>query len=306
MDNYPFNIERWEHYKACQKKYIETGDCDPSYPVLKYLALKNKLDIEEKYWLAFIYSSCYNDATAWAMFKTLPKYTEITEQNLSLWWAKYKSRLDFTTDRAKVKNFNKVVPMFLSYKKLIGDNQEQKFKELSSYDNIYNYLGKIYYVGRFSLFLITEIIQILTDLSIEPTNLDLENADSSRNGLCFALGADNWVKTKLTKDQYIYLYKMLKKLLEETKIENPHLKITYWNIETSLCAYKKYYWKTRYIGFYLDRQLEGLKLAEQKFPKFQKDWNNIWEARNLFFDHTFLGELNDWRGIRKYMMGHSI
>jgi len=35
---------------------------------------------------------------------------------------------------------------------------------------------------------------------------------------------------------------------------------------------------------------------EKDFPYL--DWSMIWEARKKFFDKRFLGELNDWDGIR--------
>lgn len=315
MSPFPFNERRWKHYKLCQKKYIKTGDCDPSYPILKYVTQKHNLNIEQRYWLAFLYSSCYADATAWAMFKTLPEYKDINKLNLDTWWLEYKSKLLFCTDRAKVKNFNKLVPMLLSYKELIGDNQEQKFETLKgktpeeTYENVYKYLSKIYYVGRFSLFLITEIINVLTNFPMLPNSLDLIDAESCRNGLCYALGADEWItfhgkkKIELTKEQYEHLYKMLDKLVKESKEEYPDLNISYWNIETTLCAYKKYYWRTRYIGYYIDRQQTGIKHMERAMPELIGDWKLFWEARKKTLDNRYVGELHNWSGIRKGKMG---
>lgn len=318
MNNFPFNKKRWEHYKLCQKKYIETGDCDPAYPVLKYVANKHNLNIEERFWLAFLYSTCYASPTAWAMFVTMRKYIDIDKKFLDKWWNTYKSKLLFCTDRAKVKNFDKLVPMLLSYKELIGNNQERRFQLLQfhtpekTYETVYGYLSNIYYVGRFSLFLITEIINVLTGFPMRPNSLDLSNAESCRNGLCYAIGADNWIHFHgkegkdwkgLTKEQYDYLYKMLDRLVKESKAEYPNLDISYWNVETTLCAYKKYYWKTRYIGYYIDRQQAGLVAMEKNLPELSKDWNLFWEARKNTLDNRYLGELHNWNGIRKEKMG---
>ena len=318
MNNFPFNKKRWEHYKLCQKKYIEVGDCDPAYPILKYIANKHNLSIEERFWLAFLYSACYSSPTAWAMFNTMPKYNNITEFKLIKWWGTYKPYLLFCTDRAKVKNFDKLVPMLLSYKKLIGEDQQRMFQNLKgnipeeTYEKVYKYLGNIYYVGRFSLFLITEIINVLTDFPMTPNSLDLSNAESCRNGLCYAIGADNWIHFHgkegknwkgLTTEQYDYLYKILNRLVKESKVEYPNLNISYWNVETTLCAYKKYYWKSRYIGYYIDRQQTGLIAMERKMPELTKDWNLFWEARKATLDNRYLGELHNWVGIRKEKMG---
>lgn len=319
MSNFPFNAERWKHYKLCQKRYIQIGDCDPAYPVLKYLLQHtHPNNIEKAYWLAFLYSTCYAAPTAWVMLKTMPPYGAISENELENWWIKNKQRLLFTTDRSKVKNFDKFVPMVLSYKKLLGDHQQQKMEELKgitpeeTYNNVYKYFGQIYYVGRFSLFLITEVINVLTNYPMIPTGLDLTEAESCRNGLCYAIGADSWVhfhgaKGKgwagLSNDQYSYLYGMLNKLIVESKNGCPELDINYWNVETTLCAYKKYYWNTRYLGFYLDRQLAGLIEMAKRFPELGEDWKLFFEARRNLFDPNYLGELHNWTNIRKSKMG---
>ena len=318
MLTFPFNEKSWKHYKLCQRKYISTGDCDPAYPILRYLLQHNNYNIEDAYWLSFLYSTCYSTPTAWVMFKTLPAYKDITKEKLEAWWVINKSRLLFTTDRAKVKNFNKFVPMILSYKEIMGNSQADTMKKLrgktpeETYNNVYKYFNKIYYVGRFSLFLITEVINVLTDYPMRPTGLDLVDAESCRNGLCYALGLDDWVHFHgkqgknwkgLTKEQYDYLYKMLDKLVKESQTECPKLNINYWNVETTLCAYKKYYWKTRYIGFYLDRQLAGLIQTIKNYPELKNDWALFYRGRKELFDNNYLGELHGWASIRKHKMG---
>ncbi len=302
-----FNKKRWKHSKECCKLYISSGDCDPSYPVLKHLAQKYSLNKEDRYWLAILYSACYNDATAWAMFQTAPNYKEANEENLTRWWKAYKSRLIFTTDRLKVKSFNKLVPMLISYKKLLGSSQTEWFDKLLTpspeltYKNAYKALRDVYYVGRFSLFLLTEIIHVLTGLPMAPDKLDLRLAESCRNGLCYAISKEEWVKKALADEQYTYLHNMLLKLLLESQEDYPNIDVTYWSLETFLCAYKKYFWKKRYIGYYIDRQQNGLQAMKENLPEIQ--WGLFWEARKSCLDNRYLGELHGWSGIRKEKMG---
>ncbi len=94
-----------------------------------------------------------------------------------------------------------------------------------------------------------------------------------------------------------------KELFEGLRRKFPSVPTTYWNLETSLCAYKKLFFKTRYVGYYIDRQLEEL-VKMQKLAPIGADWNLLWHFRPEHFDHRAVGELNDWRGIRKERMGY--
>jgi len=302
MENDSIDKKRWEQYKNFHKNYTAVGDCDPAYPTLKYVADQLNYNMEERCLLAWVYSSCYNDVTAFYIFKNLYRTT-----NIDTWWKEYKPKLIFTTDRLKVKSFNKFPKMYKSYKQLVGDEQWATLSSyiipndpITSYNNLYKFADQFFYFGRFSLFLYLELLNYLTDIPISIDNLELEKAESCRNGLCYAIGKDKWIsKTKfpLTKEHYKTLYYYLHKVVEELQKELPHQKTTYWNVETSLCAYKKLFWESRYLGYYLDRSLANLHKQKEMLPEL--NLTIFWEARKKLFHKSFLGELNNWKEIRK-------
>ncbi|HRT03575.1 MAG TPA: hypothetical protein P5513_06510 [Candidatus Diapherotrites archaeon] len=50
----------------------------------------------------------YCGPTAYYMFSEFPDYKNVEIKEINDWWNDKKSKLLFQTDRAKVKNFNKV------------------------------------------------------------------------------------------------------------------------------------------------------------------------------------------------------
>jgi hypothetical protein len=310
---YSINKLRKEDYKEYHRKMMIMGDCDPAYPALNYLADRFELNMEQRYWIAWLYACCYCVPTVYYIYNEFPDYENVDTRRLDKWWKNNKQKTLFQTDRAKVKNFNKLVDMFESYRSYVSNSQQLCFESIitkdakESYDKVYNFAEQFHYFGRYSLFLYLESLYNLTNLPIRITGLNLVEAKSSRNGLCYALGVEDLVVHKdekiLSKEDYNFLTEELEKLVYELEIENPKLPITYWNVETSLCAYKKLYWKTRYLGYYIDRLQEEISKME-KLVQEGVDWSVMWDFRKEYFNNKYLGELQGWYGVRNNLMGH--
>jgi len=298
-----FRFSRWEGYKKYHVLMMRIGDCDPAYPALRYVADRFELTLEQRCWLAWLYAASYCAATAYYMISEFPDYENVDVRRLENWWAANKHRCLFQTDRLRVKTQDQFVRMFVSYRKMMGDSQVETWKRLlrpspgETYDAAYECMGKLYYFSRYSLFLFLEAVHRLTKFPMAPTGIDLRNAESCRNGLCYATHKDGWVKRPLTNDQWKYLHRRLKQLYRELKEEHASLPIDYWNIETSLCAYKKLFWRTRYLGYYIDRQMaEIIKMQSVEGV----DWSVLWDFRREFFHPALLGEVGGWRGPRPW------
>ena len=303
-----YRLNRWEGYKEYHRLMLEVGDCDPAYPAMRYLADRFELNLEQRYWLAWLYSISYCVPTAYYMLSEFPDYENVDNRRLEKWWNSNKSRCLFQTDRAKVKNFDKIVPMFLSYRQMMGDSQDRTYRKMllespeTSYNSVYASLSDLYYFGRYSLFLLLESVHEIAGLYIRPTGLNLKEAESCRNGLIYACGKDNWIQKKkhnqpIPEEGYRFLDAKLKQLYDELTSENRDLEITYWNIETTLCAYKKLFWNTRYFGYYIDRQMEEIITMQNKVRE-GVDWSVLWDFRREYFGRSMLGEYGGWRGVR--------
>lgn len=294
-----YREERWEGYKDYHLKMMLLGDCDPAYPALCYLADRFEFNEEQRYWIAWLYACCYCAATVYYIWSEFPDYENVDIKRLELWWKQNKGRLLFQTDRAKVKNFDLFPKMFLSYREHVGESQKGTFEGLlgrtpwETYENLYEFSSRFFYFGRYSLFLYLEAMNRLTGLPMEPTGLNLREAESCRNGLCYALGKDEWVKFhgkkgwSLKEEEWDYLQDMLQKLRVQLLAENQFLPSDFWNIETSLCAYKKLFWQKRYLGYYIDRQGVEINWMEEHVPE-GVDWSVLWDFRREFFHRSLL------------------
>jgi hypothetical protein len=192
----------------------------------------------------------------------------------------------------------------------MGKSQVETYKRFLEYEDlqeryekVFEFADQIYYFGRFTLFNYLEALSQLTNLKMEPTGLELENAESCRNGLCYACNKEEFVtlhgKKPIKPINYDYLYEKLEQLMTELR-EETNLPVSYWNVETALCAYKKLFWNTRYLGYYIDRQMKEILKLER--DTVGVDWKIMWDFRDEYFKAYFLGEDGGWQGIRKDLM----
>lgn len=200
----------------------EAKDIDPSNDCLRYISDRFELNIEQRYWLAFLFGTCYSATTVYYIYNEFPDFENVDVERLKRWWNENKQNTLFQTDRLRVKTQNKFVETFESYKNLIGDTtQENYFLSLKqptpqmTYDNCYEDLIGIKNFGRFTMFIYLEMINVLTGYDLEPTHLDLKNAESCRNGLVYHLGHNeldtHGTKKRLTPKQINYLQYHFKK-----------------------------------------------------------------------------------------------
>jgi hypothetical protein len=307
-----YREQRYEGFKDYYVKMMSIGDCDPGLPALRYIADRFELNDEQKYWLAFLYSICYNVPTAFFMYNEFPDYENVDTRRVAKWWAENKDKCLFTTDRIYVKSNNKVVPIIKSYQNLMGLSQKETFSRLlrgsspeQNYKLIYPLARKIYYMGRFAAFIYLEALNAITEIPIRPDTLELEQSESSRNGLLYALNLDEFITLHhqppiqpITKEVYRCLNLKLAQLQAELKAENPEIPANMWNIETALCAYKKLFWKDRYLGYYIDRQRIEIRKM-QRAVKEGVDWSVLWDFRREYFYFPFLAELGTCENYQK-------
>lgn len=275
-------------------------DIDPANDCLRYVSDRFELNIEQRYWLAFLYACCYSGTTVYYIYNEFPDFENVDEGRLQRWWDANKQKTVFQTDRLKVKSFNEFVNIFKSYKQLLnGLSQEEYFHSLKqpnrqmTYDNCYQDLMNIHYFGRFTMFIYLEMVNVLTGFDLEPTYLDLKNAESCRNGLVYSLEQyeldTHGTKKRLNKNQLGYLqyqFELIKEEIEQLDIEHKNI----WNIETTLCAYKKWKLGKRYVGYYIDRQRKEIEKM-QDLVQDGVNWQVLWDFRNETYEKKWLNEL---------------
>lgn len=290
-------------------------DWDPAYPSLRYLFRRFELNTEQKLWLSWLYGVTYCVPSLFYIYNEFPDFEKVTVSRLEKWHAANWRSLKYQTDRRYAKGH--LVEMFISYKKLLaGRTQEEMFRSLLTssdvvvnFHSVWNTLSNLHLFGRFSLFIYTETLKRCCLLPLDADTFFLREAESSRNGLCYALGRDKLIDSPISKSDYVVLEDQGNTLLEfihQLSLGLPyHLNpgteddytVDNFHYETVLCAYKGLFRGNRYLGYYIDRFQGEITTMETRIPN-GVCWRVLWEFRKEYFDNRLLGELNGRVGLK--------
>jgi len=304
---FPYENRVLEFFKYHDES-MKFKDVDPQNPLLDYICDRYELNIEQRLWIAFLTATCYCAPTVFYMYNEFPDFENIDFNRLERWWYANKDKTIFQSDCLWIRSRNQFVDVVKSYSELVGQGtQLMKYRELTgansmeTYNNAFKHFSKVKWFGRFRMFVYLEAVNVTTGIPLIPTELDLANAESSRNGLCFALGQDDLMnhfdKKKIDKESLQFLNAEFGKL--KTLIEKYRPNDNIWSIETTLCAYKKYKIKKRWIGYYLERQAKEIRELQSRV-KSGVDWSVLWDFRRETFDASLLSENYTDKKLNKY------
>ena len=236
---------------------LKNKDCDPALWLLSYLFERFEHNIEQKLWISWIYGTTYHLPTAWIIWNEFPDFELVDQTRLQNWNDENYKRLRYQTDTKW--NKGHLPAQFASYRRWVLHNnpdgtQRERFNELQrkSFGYIWQSVSRnMYKFGRYSTWFYLQTLKECVGLRLDPDDLkfaDYSGSRSHRNGLCFALGRDEWVNQKLNKSCIQYL--------EEQALQIQHdlgVGINLYQMETLLCSFKKVFRKTRgrYLGYYL-------------------------------------------------------
>jgi hypothetical protein len=273
------------------KSYI-TGDIDPAYPMLQYICDRFELNIEQRYWLAFLYGCCYCGPTVYYIYNEFPDYENVDVARLERWWYANKSKLLFQTDRLRIRSNDQFIPAFVSYRDFLQGKSQQNVMEYlawdktdktSNYDVMYHLLlAEIKYFGRYSMFLWLECLHRLTGIPIQPTGIDWKNANNCLNGLLLANNCPEIDKP--TAQDCTMADVLLNETMAEIVYAYPKYYTDIWSIETTLCAYYKYMHGKRFIGYYRDRQMDEINIMESRITS-GVCWDVLHDFRKEYQPH---------------------
>ena len=297
-----------QEYHRYHKYSLDSGDIDPSHKMLAYICDVYELNTEQRYWLAFVYSLTYSGASTFYVYNEFPDFDRVDENRLMSWWfERGRDTIIMQTDRRWIRSSNLFVPTVMSYKDDIQTSQEEFFERLiqgiedpeDAYDKVYQWANTLPNFGQFSLFLYLEALYTITDLRITPHDLDLDTAWSCRNGLVYAYDIMEYYTPNNTKMPENGRDRILE-CWEDLKRDMVPDQGTIWNLETTLCAYRKYKDnKSRYLGYYLDR--EAREIAKIQSKDSGCCWGVLWDYRRETYESQHLIEnylaREDWERL---------
>ena len=296
-------IQRKQDFINWYKWSLSIKDCDPAIFMTNYMFNRFEHNKEQKLWISWIYGTTYYLPTTWVIWNEFPDMELVGLERLREWNNNNYKRLRYQTDTKW--NKGHLPAQFESYKQWVGDrSQEQAFyrgfvegSPKLNFRNLYKEVKTNFHkFGRYSTWFYLQTLKQCCGFPIEPDSLMLEDYDGSRshrNGLCMALGKDDWCNKKLDVEQLAYLDAQSYLILQEVKQEFPNT--DYFDMETCLCSFKKLFREKRgrYLGYYLDRQAEEIKQCEID-GWVGIDWQPMWDARNETLNKKLLtNKIND-------------
>jgi len=291
---------------------VETDDCDPTLYMMNYIFDRFEFNLEQKYWMCWLYANTYNFATAFVIWNEFPDFHLVDMDRLKDWNNKNYKRLRYQVDT----NWNKghFPQMFESYRDWVGEgSQHDKFQSLltdqpaDNFDILWKEAKSWWKFGRYMAWFYLQTLKHCAGVPMEPSSLmfsDYEGSKSHRNGFCYAIGKDELVNVKLRVQQVIEFHNRGEDILTVTKQEYPHLinKVDYFAMETALCSFKKLFRTTegRYMGYYHDRQAQEIKQVE-KDGWIGINWTPLWQCRQENIDPKYLGGKIDKEKMKLYL-----
>lgn len=285
--------------------YHKNGDGDCNGQVLRCYAEEKGLTPQDCFDLAYFYSITYCCVSAIFLLENRGRIRE----NYEAFADEYKNKLMFQSDRKYVRMLDRFRGLLATWFFLL-DNHGQTFDDKFIKQNVISTKSalsvaeKWYYFSRFSAYLFLE------------TYCDIKGLESARaNGMSYEgdnmtfAGGLFYVYNLDADAEYVQrnhrlpidpdtFEAMVQDLQEKTKEYGADDSLV--KLETSLCAYEKFFKGTRYNGYYADRMLEEVvKLAS--VPEFDKACEEVLKARRKAIPDVYLGERHGWQGIRKEM-----
>lgn len=270
-------------------EYID-GACD--YCLLIPFAEEFNLSDDDRIYLAMLYGLCYSQTTVIRTYLKFPKLNEINKKDIEDWWVTNKNSLYFNPDKRRIKSTNQFAPSILQLKQMFGKDIEKNIIKCIgknySFETFYNFILKDWKnYGAMGAYLFFDAIYgLIPRLYKEPKSLDWKQRGATVvEGMAHYCYLDEQIKTKK------YNYKLFDK-----QVQNIHKKtgVPLIQIESTLCAYRKFFKETRYAGYYADRMLEECLKYQKYIPNV-----NLMKYRALTIPAQYRSELKGKKGIDK-------
>lgn len=296
-DLYPGDdLRRPEYRREVFLRFLEWSHRYRSFPggvhyVLPHIARELNLDLEQRYWLAWLNANTQNPVTSLLLLQQAPRL-EDWPRAVGFWRAHY-AALDWDTDRRYQKaRFEDAVR---GYAEAVSCGcftpQHKYFRVGFEWGAWWDRAFALPTMGRLSTWSYLEYLRTLLGASAVPDAdtlmlEDIPGSRSHRNGLALVLGRDDLIVDKQLgtgKTDKIYTPAVLEELgwgafmLFGEAMQRIGPEANSLAFESALCTYKSWHKPNRrYPGVYNDMLYNRLVSAENRWGK---RFGVIWDAR---------------------------
>lgn len=254
------------------------------------------LSESERVWLAYLYGLSYSCTTAIRLFQVVSNPLHIDIVSLKKFWRSEKDTLWFNPDRRYVKNNDQVIPSMLCISQIADEcDGLDRWVVASSangqdFNNLYRSVIKQWdFFGPMGAYLFFDALYgLCPSLYVDPDHLDWKHSGKTVvEGMAHMMYQDELIETReFPLKAYNAAVNRLQKSSGQPKVI----------IESTLCAFRKLFKGTRYMGYYADRMLEECVYVDSLNAV---DVIDVWELRKRSIPKPLRGEDNGWSGIRK-------
>lgn len=278
---------------------LETEDCDSALFMTNYFFDRFEYNNEQRLWLTWIYGTTYYWPTAYVIWNEFPDMELVGIDRLTDWNNSNYSRLRYQTDTKW--NKGHLAEQFISYKEFVGDRSQREAlthnfvgDPIKDFYSLWETVNSWHKFGRYTSWFYIQTLKQCCNIPVDVDSLwlhDYSGSRSHRNGLCYAVGKEEWIDQKLDKSQIDFLESKGRELRERTIEKYPHVAhlADFFAMETALCSFKKLFRRKsgRYLSYYLDRQAEEIRKVEADNWE-GIDWTPMWQARSETVDAKYL------------------
>ena len=261
---------------------LKTYDCDPALYVMRYLFHRFEFNVEQRYWLCWLYANTYHLPTAWVMWNEFPDFENVDLDRLYLWERGNKQRLPYQKDQKWLRG--RLAENFAAYQAevtSVGSQAAYWQAYRNDFDSAWSKLlsQRFPRFGRYTAWFYLQALNVCCGHNFQPEHMFLA-ADSSkqpRTGLMLASGLQEADIASMNK----FALELVQAAVLLTTGENLPVQPDLFSLETSLCAWSKMPRgapKGRYLGYYLDRMADDIR-STAKHQWSGIHWGALWEAR---------------------------
>jgi len=267
---------------------LKTYDCDPALYLMKYLFHRYEFNIEQKYWLCWLYANTYHLPTAWVIWNEFPDFSHVGFERLQKFQTDNYTRLPYQKDQKWLRG--KLPETFQAYQAIAdscGSQQQIWWTMNNDFGMAWSLLLSKAFprFGRYTAWFYLQALNECCGHSFVPPSMFFSDPSCKqpREGAALAVhprfnrDPTNEELETWCDDQIILAHGILAEDLADLPVQPDR-----FSLETSLCAWSKMPRgapKGRYLGYYLDRMAEDInKTASQGWTGIE--WQALWDGRN--------------------------
>lgn len=265
---------------------------------------------DQQVWWILLYSACYCMGSACVLSESLD-FRTLTKKSLERFWTNHKQKLIFQSDRRYIKNMDQFTTIAWEFIERSGRHPWRYLKQFfrdtpeETYAALYREVSSWKYYGRFGTILFLYNLNKMLGIPLDSQEYDWKSGSTTTAALFNANyqddRADEFEKNpRLSTEEQIWLDTQLHKIISVLKKKYPERNWTVMGVTSDMCSYRKLYKQSRYLGFYVDRQQDELRILEALNPEFSSMWGNLWRWRKEYLPEQYLGELQGWDGVQKW------